>query len=393
MKKKKLSYRFKILTVVIIALFLIGGCIVTTYEVGVKWQASILTMYETMQIKEGDRLVRYLKEGGATKPIEELDAYLITTLQEENQQDSACYWSLYQKDKVLYEKDMMHTSMLNGKDLEQVILFWQSKSGEANEASQALVEAKATSLRLYKEANMEELLVITPMQIQDKEYLVSHAATVTSILEMVNYRFYFSLLLIAYIAFCLVVVILLIVLIRKYRNIKALEAEMKEQSRTHQSDVVRLDLEVKERRKQVKELQVRDYGSGLYNREYFYTLLLNMSRQNLKALGMIVIEFSSTHKLIEQQGLEAESILLKEMRDIIIETLQEESLIARVDEHRIVITVLNDDYRRMSIECQQIEEQLNQQLHDITFTIYSIIQLQKETPMDMYFRIDRIISM
>ena len=129
-----------------------------------------------------------------------------------------------------------------------------------------------------------------------------------------------------------------------------------------------------------------------YNREYFYTLLLNMKRQNLKSIGMIVIELNSLHPYIDAYGLDFEQDTLSQIKECLERCVLQECIIARVRENRIVITIISDDYRKMSEECNALDKALSALALTIGFKIYSIIQMPTESAMDMYQRIDQIIS-
>ena len=61
-------------------------------------------------------------------------------------------------------------------------------------------------------------------------------------------------------------------------------------------------------------------------------------------------------------------------------------------DNRIVITIISDDYRQMSDECNALEQEIKALQLPVKATIYSIIQMPNANAMDMYQRIDQIIS-
>ena len=117
-----------------------------------------------------------------------------------------------------------------------------------------------------------------------------------------------------------------------------------------------------------------------------------MKRQNLKSIGMIVIELNSLHPYIDAYGLDFEQETLSQIKECLERCVLQECIIARVRENRIVITIISDDYRKMSEECNALDKALATLGLTISFKIYSIIQMPNESAMDMYQRIDQIIS-
>ena len=107
---------------------------------------------------------------------------------------------------------------------------------------------------------------------------------------------------------------------------------------------------------------------------------------------MIVIELGSMHSYIDKYGLDFEQEVLTSLRDCLEYSIQEECITARVRDNRIVITIISDDYRQMSDECNALEQEIKALQLPVKATIYSIIQMPNENAMDMYQRIDQIIS-
>ena len=135
-----------------------------------------------------------------------------------------------------------------------------------------------------------------------------------------------------------------------------------------------------------------DVLSLFYNREYFYTLLLNMKRQNLKSLGMIVIELEDFHDYLDRYGMGFEQDALSQVRDCLKACLMQDSIIARVKENRIVITVVSNDYKAMFEECNMLEQSLQGLSLPIGIKVYSVTQMPNENAMEMYRRVNKIIS-
>ena len=107
---------------------------------------------------------------------------------------------------------------------------------------------------------------------------------------------------------------------------------------------------------------------------------------------MISVELENLHAFIDHYGLEYEQDVLVLIKDCLERCIVEENIVARVKDNRIVVTLLSDDYQQMSEECDTLEQALKACNLGVPLKVYSMIQTPQESAMDMYERVDRIIS-
>lgn len=393
MKKNKLSLQLKTLLLWGFCLCVLGLDGFGVYMFDQKLADGFISTYGVQQKEAVDRVVRHMKEATSqnqtTEPAVLFGAYI-----QEEPSNSGSYWFLYTKDAILFERDAMQTAMQEGKDLEALIQSWSQKGGKQLEQARALLQGEIQHTVFSKDEYGEmECVSVAQMSYADVTYIVGNSATTSSILQWSGYPFKRVLLYLAGGMVGLIVAIFTILLHMQLKNQKRMQETLEEMKMVHSTQLTRVDQELRERRRQVKEYQLMDPLSLFYNREYFYTLLLNMKRQNLKSLGMIVVELSNLHPYIDRHGLDFEQETLTRIRDCLQASIKDESVVARVRENRIVITIISDDYRFMSDECNSLEQTIHAMRLQVPIKVYSIIQMPNESAMDMYQRIDQIISM
>lgn len=391
MKKRKLSIHVKILLLLCtsIALLVLDGFAV--YKIDQMMQQRILKTHAYLQGEAAERMSHHMREAVDNNKGKDVDRIFVSYIQEQNS-NADTYWFLYRKDKILFERDAMQTAMQDGKDLNHLIEEWRNKGGDVAQAY-SLFNGEAKHAYLTKSAKdpLESVSVAT-MQLSGNLYIIGNATTTSSILKNVNYQSIRLLLMIMGGILAVIIIafaVLLVHMMKKYQRMKMYKEELQH---TYRAELTRLNQELRERRRQAKDEQLMDPLALFYNREYFYTLLLNMKRQNLKSIGMIVIELNSLHPYIDAYGLDFEQDTLSQIKECLERCVLQECIIARVRENRIVITIISDDYRKMSEECNALEKALSALALMISFKIYSIIQMPNESAMDMYQRIDQIIS-
>lgn len=393
MKKRKLSIHVKILLLLCISIVLLGLDGFGVYQIDQMMQERIIDTYAGLQDEAAQRLSLHMREAFEQNKAADKNADEIFVAYIQEQKSSAdSYWFLYRKDKILFERDAMQTAMQDGKDLNRLMEEWRNKGGDVQDASELFSNEHAHGF-ITKEANgaLESISTAT-MQLNGNIYIIGSSATVSSILHSVSYQNIHLLLMITGGVLAAVIIAFAVILfhmLKKYQRMKMYKEEL---SHTYRAELTRLNQELKERRRQAKDEQLMDPLGLFYNREYFYTLLLNMKRQNLKSIGMIVIELNSLHPYIDAYGLDFEQDTLAQIKECLERCVLQECIIARVRENRIVITIISDDYRKMSEECNALEKALSALDLAISFKIYSIIQMPNESAMDMYQRIDQIIS-
>lgn len=392
MKKRTLSIQLKIIVVWIFCLSLLGLGGFSAFLFDQKMADSILTTYAIQQNEAVDRVVRHMKEAAAQKADASKDELFGAYIQEEPS-NAGAYWFLYTKDHIVFERDAMQTAMQEGKTLEQLIKEWTKKGGKQLTQVDALFQGKLHHTMFSKDESGElESVSAAIMSMNDVTYIVGSSATTSSILQLASYPFKRILLYLGAGVIGLIICIYTITIHKQLKGKKQIQEAAEEMKRIHNTELTRMDQELRERRKQVKEYQLMDPLSLFYNREYFYTLLLNMKRQNLKSLGMIVVELGNLHRYIDRYGLEFEQDTLFRIKECLQSCIKDESVIARVRENRIVITIISDDYRLMSEECNSLEQAIKTLRLQVPVTVYSVIQMPNESAMDMYQRVDQIIS-
>lgn len=392
MKKRTLSIQLKIIVVWIFCLSLLGLGGFSAFLFDQKMADSILTTYAIQQNEAVDRVVRHMKEAAAQKADASKDELFGAYIQEEPS-NAGAYWFLYTKDHIVFERDAMQTAMQEGKTLEQLIKEWTKKGGKQLTQVDALFQGKLHHTMFSKDESGElESVSAAIMSMNAVTYIVGSSATTSSILQLASYPFKRILLYLGAGVIGLIICIYTITIHKQLKGKKQIQEAAEEMKRIHNTELTRMDQELRERRKQVKEYQLMDPLSLFYNREYFYTLLLNMKRQNLKSLGMIVVELGNLHRYIDRYGLEFEQDTLFRIKECLQSCIKDESVIARVRENRIVITIISDDYRLMSEECNSLEQAIKTLRLQVPVTVYSMIQMPNESAMDMYQRVDQIIS-
>lgn len=391
MKKRKLSIHVKILLLLCTGIALLALDVFGVYQIDQMMQERILSTYAAMQNEAAQRMSYQLRDALKHSSDKDSERLFVAYIQEQKS-DADTYWFLYRKDKILFERDAMQTAMQDGKDLNRLIEEWRNRGGDVTNAN-ALFNGELKHTYLTKEAKgaLESVSAVT-MQYAGNTYIIGSSTTTTSVLKDVNYQSIQLLLLIAGGILAVVIIafaVQLVHMMKKYQRMKMYKEELQH---TYRAELTRLNQELRERRRQAKDEQLMDPLALFYNREYFYTLLLNMKRQNLKSIGMIVIELNSLHPYIDAYGLDFEQDTLSQIKECLERCVLQECIIARVKENRIVITIISDDYRKMSEECNALEKALSALALTIGFKIYSIIQMPTESAMDMYQRIDQIIS-
>lgn len=393
MKKRKLSIHVKILLLLCISIVLLGSDGFGVYKIDQMMQQRIIDTYALLQDEATQRMSYHMREAFERNKSSDknADQILVAYIQEQkNNQDA--YWFLYRQDKILFERDAMQSALQDGKDLNRLKQEWQNKGGDITQAD-ALFNGELKHGYMTKEANGTlESISTAIMRLNGTIYIIGSSASTSAILSGVDYQMIRLLLMIAGGILAVIIIafaVILLHMLKKYQRMKMYKEELQH---TYRAELTRLNQELKERRRQAKDEQLMDPLALFYNREYFYTLLLNMKRQNLKSIGMIVIELNSLHPYIDAYGLDFEQDTLSQIKECLERCVLQECIIARVRENRIVITIISDDYRKMSEECNALEKALSALNLAISFKIYSIIQMPNESAMDMYQRIDQIIS-
>ena len=393
MKKRKLSIHVKILLLLCASIGLLGLDGFGVYQIDQMMQQRIIDTYAALQDEATQRLSHHMREAFEQNKAADKNADAVFVAYIQEQKSSAdTYWFLYRKDKILFERDAMQTAMQDGKDLNRLIEEWRNKGGNLPQANTLFGSEQAHGFITKEAGGAWESISTTTMQINGTLYIIGSSATTASVLRNVGYQNVRLLLMIAGGILAAIIIAfagMLVHMLKKYQRMKMYKEEIQH---TYRAELTRLNQELKERRRQAKDEQLMDPLGLFYNREYFYTLLLNMKRQNLKSIGMIVIELNSLHPYIDAYGLDFEQETLSQMKECLERCVLQECIIARVRENRIVITIISDDYRKMSEECNALDKALATLGLAISFKIYSIIQMPNESAMDMYQRIDQIIS-
>lgn len=393
MKKRKLSIHVKILLLLCTSIGLLGLDGFGVYQIDQMMQQRIIDTYAALQDEAAQRLSHHMREAFEQNKAADKNADAVFVAYIQEQKSSAdTYWFLYRKDKILFERDAMQTAMQDGKDLNRLIEEWRNKGGNLQQANTLFGSEQAHGYITKEAGGALESISTTTMQINGTLYIIGSSATTASVLRNVGYQNVRLLLMIAggiLAALIIAFAVMLVHMLKKYQRMKMYKEEIQH---TYRAELTRLNQELKERRRQAKDEQLMDPLGLFYNREYFYTLLLNMKRQNLKSIGMIVIELNSLHPYIDAYGLDFEQETLSQIKECLERCVLQECIIARVRENRIVITIISDDYRKMSEECNALDKALATLGLTISFKIYSIIQMLNESAMDMYQRIDQIIS-
>lgn len=391
MKKRKLSIHVKILLLLCTAFALLALDGFGVYQIDQMMQQRILSTHAAMQNEAAQRMSYQLRDALEHTDEKDFERIFVAYIQEQKS-DADTYWFLYRQDKILFERDAMQTAMQDGKDLNRLIEEWRNKGGDVAQAN-ALFRGESKHAYVTKEAKgASESVSAVTMQYAGNTYIIGSSKTTSSVLKDVNYQNIQLLLMIAGGILAVIIIafaVQLVHMMKKYQRMKMYKEELQH---TYRAELTRLNQELRERRRQAKDEQLMDPLALFYNREYFYTLLLNMKRQNLKSIGMIVIELNSLHPYIDTYGLDFEQDTLSQIKECLERCVLQECIIARVRENRIVITIISDDYRKMSEECNALDKALSALALTIGFKIYSIIQMPTESAMDMYQRIDQIIS-
>lgn len=393
MKKRRLSIRLKMLLLVLISIALLAADGFFVYKIDQSIQERIITTYASLQDEAAVRIMHHMMEAYDHRSDEkqQADDLFVSYIQEEKSNEGT-YWFLYRQDKILFEEDAMQTAMQDGKDLAALIEEWRSKGGDAQLIT-ALFNGERQHVYAAKAEDREtESISAVTMQAEGRSYIVGSAVPLSQILQNAGYKGLQLTLIIGGILLAIIIAVYAGMLFHMLKKCQKMKADKEELQNTYRAELTRLNQELKERRRQAKDDQLMDPLALFYNREYFYTLLLNMKRQGLKSIGMIVIELESLHPYIDAYGLDFEQETLAQIKECLQNCILQECIIARVRENRIVITIISDDYRQMSEECNALEAALSALALTIGFKIYSIIQMPNESAMDMYQRIDQIIS-
>ncbi len=371
-------------------ILILGG--ICTFILDQEVSDSLIDTYALQQYDSVERIVAHMKEMYESKQPKDIDESFTSYIQEEKSSANA-YWFLYTEDKILFEKDAMQTKLRDGKKLSEILNEWSQNGGTNIDQLSLMFQGKLRYVECRKEDGKEtESISAVPFIVNDKTYIVGNAASRSTIEKLGNYQSKRIIIFLSAAAAGITICIAALFIYRSMREEKQYIEDYEEIKHDYNAQFIRMEQELKERRRQVKDFQLMDSLSLFYNREYFYTLLLNMKRQNLKSLGMIVIELGSMHSYIDKYGLDFEQEVLTSLRDCLEYSIQEECITARVRDNRIVITIISDDYRQMSDECNALEQEIKALQLPVKATIYSIIQMPNENAMDMYQRIDQIIS-
>ncbi len=394
MKHKRLNLHVKLVFLWCIALCVLGFVVLGVYQIDQSAHNSILKTYVNQQDEAVARVVHHMRDAYERDPSSQKSANTVFTsyIQEEPSSNGA-YWFLYTQDRILFEKDAMQTAMQDGKDMKMLMAEWQSKGGKQLENVMSLLQGNTEILFFSKvEAADLESVSVKRLTVGDVTYIVGNAIALPQIYQIGSYASYRSFILIGTVIVILCVLILAVLMHRTFLENQQVFASQEEVMHNYHSQMTRMDQEIKEHRRKVKEFQLMDSLSLFYNRDYFYTLLLNMKRQNLKQLGMITVELENLHRFIDRYGLEYEQDVLVLVKDCLERCILEENIVARVKDDRIVVTIISEDFRQMSEECNTLEKALRACNLGIGLKVYSMIQMENESPMDMYERVDRIIS-
>ena len=359
MKKRKLSIHVKILLLLCTSIGLLGLDGFGVYQIDQMMQQRIIDTYAALQDEAAQRLSHHMREAFEQNKAADKNADAVFVAYIQEQKSSAdTYWFLYRKDKILFERDAMQTAMQDGKDLNRLIEEWRNKGGNLQQANTLFGSEQAHGYITKEAGGALESISTTTMQINGTLYIIGSSATTASVLRNVGYQNVRLLLMIAggiLAALIIAFAVMLVHMLKKYQRMKMYKEEIQH---TYRAELTRLNQELKERRRQAKDEQLMDPLGLFYNREYFYTLLLNMKRQNLKSIGMIVIELNSLHPYIDAYGLDFEQETLSQIKECLERCVLQECIIARVRENRIVITIISDDYRKMSEECNALDKAL-----------------------------------
>ena len=394
MKRKRLSLHVKVVLLWGIALCALCLCIFGVYLMDQKARESILTTYVNQQDEAVERLVHHMRNAYERDTSTQKSANtMFTSYIQEEPSSNGAYWFLYTQDRILFERDAMQTAMQDGKDLKILVAQWQSKGGQQLENVMSLFQGQTRHMFFSKEegADLESVSAMR-LQINDVSYIVGNAMPLSQIYHIGSYDTYRNLIGAGTAIVALCILIFALMMHRTMLENHQCILHQEEVVHNYHAQMTRMDEEVKKHRRQVKDYQLMDSLGLFYNRDYFYTLLLNMKRQNVKQLGMISVEMENLHGFIDRYGLEYEQDVLVLVKDCLERCIVEENIVARVRDNRIVVTIMSDDFRAMSEECNTLEKALRACNLGIPLKVYSMIQMQNESAMDMYERVDRVIS-
>ncbi len=394
MKRKQVTLHVKMVVLWCTALCALALCVLGGYLIDRCARDSMLTTYVNQQDEAVERVVHHMREAYETNTSMQKSANtLFTSYIQEEPSSNGAYWFLYTQEKVLFERDAMQTAMQEGKDLKILVAQWQSNGGVQLDHIMSLLQGNIRHLNFSKAAGAEmESVSAMRFSVGDQSYVVGNAIALSQVYAIGAYGSYRKLLLAGVAIVALSILILAVLMHRTLLENKHSYSAMDEIKRNYHAQMTRMDMELKEHRRQVKDAQLMDSLGLYYNRDYFYTLLLNMKRQNLKQLGMISVELENLHAFIDHYGLEYEQDVLVLIKDCLERCIVEENIVARVKDNRIVVTLLSDDYQQMSEECDTLEQALKACNLGVPLKVYSMIQTPQESAMDMYERVDRIIS-
>lgn len=394
MKKRRMSMQIKLVLLIFagaIALIMDG---VGVYILNRGIQDKLLSTYAYQQYDAVVRVMRHMKSALESTPMQNRDTNrLFTAYIQEEKSTINGYWFLYNEDQILFEQDAMQTKMLEGKSLQETISYWSDSGGKQLAEAERLFRGEIRSATFSKASNREaEIVSAIPYKIDETTYIVGYAANVDQIYDLGGYRSYRTRLYLVSAVIAAVIVLIALVIFYLLKSQQRFKERQEDLQRNYRSGLARLDQELKERRRQVKEYQLMDALALFYNREYFYTLLLNMKRQNLKSLGMIVIEMEDFHNYLDRYGMEFEQEAMTQIRDCLQACMMQDCIIARVKENRIVITVISNDYKAMFEESSTLEQSLQGLSLPLGMKVYSVTQMPNENAMEMYQRVNKIIS-
>lgn len=394
MKKRRVSIQVKLVLLMAVAIvaLIIDGVGVFLLNQGI--QDKLLTTYAYQQYDEVVRVMRHMKSAWEGAPKESRDAdHLFTAYIQEEKSTVNGYWFLYSESQILFEQDAMHTKMLEGKSLPETMNYWRDSGGKQVFEAERLFHGDIRSAVFSKASNRErEIVSAIPYEVADKSYVLGYAVGMNQVYDLSGYRSYRAWLYLGSTLIAAIIILVALSFFHMLKNQQRFKERQEDLQRNYRSALTRLDQELKERRRQVKDYQLMDSLALFYNREYFYTLLLNMKRQNLKSLGMIVIEMEDFHDYIDRYGMEFEQDALTQIRDCLQACMMQDSIIARVKENRIVITVISNDYKAMFEECSTLEQSLQGLTLPLALKVYSVTQMPNENAMEMYQRVNKIIS-
>lgn len=394
MKRKRLSLHMKVVLLWGIALCALCLCVLGVYLIDQKARESMLATYVNQQDEAVERVVHHMRNAYERDTAMQKSANtMFTSYIQEEPSSNGAYWFLYTQERILFERDAMQTALQDGKDLNILVAQWQSKGGKRLDHVMSLFQGQTRHMFFSKEEGAElESVSAMRLQIADGTYIVGNAIPLSQIYAIGTYGSYRNLIAGATAIVALIILIFALMMHRTMLENYQCITHQEEIMHNYHAQMTRMDEEVKKHRRQVKDYQLMDSLGLFYNRDYFYTLLLNMKRQNLKQLGMITVELENLHGFIDRYGLEYEQDVLVLVKDCLERCIVEESIVARVKDNRIVVTIISDDFRRMSEECNTLEKALRACNLGIPLKVYSMIQMQNESAMDMYERVDRVIS-